>query len=273
LLAPHPDDKFKVARVNELMVSFADRFCSNSMQDNFRHISEKHNIPVQLGVIEYALREFASMFNATPDKGRLSHSLEIIHYFYRFGLMLGSTRLDIAKMYRIDIPIFDDEDALPIQLHRLKYAFFQLYSDPRGGISLRYGNPDGTVADVYLYDGGFEKLPDGVRFGEMDRLFESECHQIIAVKAGLCSDFRPTKSQELKLLGGSEPSHLCMTFTYSSPDARGVMTSHMAIRADMGFLNKVRYTYPSAFGESGLVGFEAFLRDWGHAIDALRGKR
>src|SRR5438045_2673662 len=36
LLAPHPDDAFKVTRINELMSSFADRFCSHSMQEKIQ---------------------------------------------------------------------------------------------------------------------------------------------------------------------------------------------------------------------------------------------
>ena len=53
--------------------------------------------------------------------------------------MLASVRLDIARTYRIDIPIFDLEDALPTNVGGLTLEHVDYYPDQRLGVQIRYG--------------------------------------------------------------------------------------------------------------------------------------
>lgn len=46
----------------------------------------------------------------------------------------------------------------------------------------------------------------------------------------------------------------------------GRVVSHLALRTDRGYINKVRFNQPEDAGEAGFAGFVAFTVEWTQAV-------
>jgi hypothetical protein len=44
--------------------------------------------------------------------------------------------------------------------------------------------------------------------------------------------------------------------------------SHLALRTDRGYINKVRFTYPESMEASAFPAFLTFLQEWTHAVQS-----
>jgi hypothetical protein len=70
---------------------------------------------------------------------------------------------------------------------------------------------------------------------------------------------------------GSEPMYLWATFRYkqsswSSVPGVGFRISHLLMRTDGGYINKVRYTYPEELEEDNQLDMNLFLIEWFAAV-------
>jgi hypothetical protein len=172
-------------------------------------------------------------------------------------------------MYRIDIPVFDLEDALPTNIAGLTLERIDYYPDPRLGVQIRYGTATTAKADAYLYDLGLSDIPNDLRSSQLVAWFREACQGVtMAAERGLYRDLETLTSQYLHLPPDApEPFCLWASFLYSQapgPDVifPGQRVSNIALRTDRGYINKVRYTFPEDAREKGYAGFLAFLVEW-----------
>lgn len=182
------------------------------------------------------------------------------------------------------IPVFGTEDRLPSRIAGLGIESVDQYPDPRLGVMIRYGMPPLIKADTYLYDMGLNDIPDDLRSPLVVQLFEESLRGVtMAAEQGIYRDFEILGSGYLNLPPESpEPFCLGASFAYSqNPEAPiplvfpnkegtindvGRIVSHLALRTDRGYINKVRYNYPEEAGQAGFAGFLAFFMQWTQSV-------
>ncbi len=160
-------------------------------------------------------------------------------------------------------------------LGELAYTGLEIYDDPGLGISLRYERGI-TKATVYLYDLGLEHIPDDIRSETVTQFFQQACSDVfVSADCGSYLDLKTRASQYLHLPADSlVPMYLWAAFYYRQAPGPGVdylgfRFSHVLLRTDGGYINKVRYTYPAhpthtaTDAERGMM---HFLLDWYNAI-------
>jgi len=173
------------------------------------------------------------------------------------------------------IPLFQTEDTVPTELGELAYTGCDIYDDPRLGVKLRYDRGM-TKADVYLYDLGINPISEDVRSEQVMEFFQQSCNDIlVAAERGIYNDLETRTSQYLHIPDNSpDPMYLWAAFYYRQAPAPGVVDegyrySHILIRTDGGYINKVRYTYPERVKNDASRDMIQFLLDWDAA---LRGR-
>jgi len=170
------------------------------------------------------------------------------------------------------IPLFQIEDAVPTELGKLAYAGHELYEDSRLGVRLRYERGI-TKADVYLYDLGLQSIPSDIRSDSVMEFFQQSCAEILSLAdRGMYLDIETRASQYLHLPDHApDPMYLWAAFYYrQTPHPfvanEGFRFSHILLRTDGGFINKVRYTYPENAIATSSEDMVSFLLDWHDAI-------
>ena len=182
------------------------------------------------------------------------------------------------------IPIFGTEDQLPSQIAGLGIEGVERYPDPKLGVMVRYGLPPLVKADAYLYDMGLTDIPEDLNSPLVVKLFEESLMGVtMAAEQGVYLDFEVLGSGYLNLSPDSdEPFCLGASFAYRQNPAApipvvfpgkggvvnevGRVVSHLALRTDRGYINKVRFNHPEAAGESGFAGFVGFTVEWTQAV-------
>jgi hypothetical protein len=171
------------------------------------------------------------------------------------------------------IPIFGDELHLPHRLAELDYVELKVYSDQRLGVCARYGNDSDVRADAYLYDLGLASIPEDLRAAEVAEWFRQACSDVFHQgQQGHYLDLQVQVSQYLHIpQDAPEPFCLWAVFQFrGAPDPQiafeGQRVSHLALRTDRGYINKVRFTYPESMEASAFPAFLAFLQEWTHAV-------
>lgn len=171
-----------------------------------------------------------------------------------------------------NIPIFQHEGALPKELGELAYAGFELYDDERLGVKLRYERAI-TKADVYLYDLGLHSVPTNIRSDTVREFFQQACGEVFALgDRGMYLDLEVKASQYLHVPDDApEPLFLWAAFYYrqaASPFVadEGFRFSHIFLRTDAGYINKVRYTYLERADKDAGEDMIRFLFDWLNSI-------
>jgi len=170
------------------------------------------------------------------------------------------------------IPLFRTEDALPAELGGLAYVGCDLYDDQRLGTKLRYGD-GATKADAYLYDLGLASIPSDIRSGVVTEFFQQACGEVLALAdQGKYLDLETRASQYLHLPDDApDPMYLWAAFRYRQAPGPfvvddGFRFSHVFLRTDSGYINKVRYTYPEHIAASVGADMIRFLLAWHEAV-------
>jgi hypothetical protein len=174
------------------------------------------------------------------------------------------------------IPLFENEQSLPQRIGLLHYREVIHFDDKRLGVQVRYASPDGVKADVYLYDLGMTGIPSDIMSPIVQEFFKEACGDVFtAAKRGMLLDLEVKTSQYLYLPSGAPiPMYLWATFYYRqapgpSTNYEGMRYSHLALRTDKGYINKVRYTYPDIGDENASLGLIAFLMDWHNVVQHI----
>lgn len=210
---------------------------------------------------------------------------------------------------RHDIPIFRSEDELPHRVGILWLTDVEVYKNPDAGVSFRYyfydrdaeagvkktdleilseivGGPhynfNPVKASTYLYNLGLPSIPKNLESDEMAEIFNHALADIFAVVNQ--GDYHKFEILQHGVLAVSPqlPNHkwlwVAMRYQQRKNDEGDDVQdriSHLAVRCDGGYINKVRYTYPATLpSKVAYSGFLLFLFEWKHAIDRLlSGKR
>lgn len=208
-----------------------------------------------------------------------------------------------------DIPIFGSEDKLPLRVGILYLADVEIYEIRAAGARFQYyfydiaedaeakksdlealaeiiGGPHPNFkhvkASTYLYDLGLPSVPTNLESDEMAEIFNHALTDIFAVVNQ--RDYLQFEVLQHGLLTVSPqiPNHkwLWAAMRYqqrksNEGDDDQDRISHLAVRCDAGYINKVRYTYPATLPTRvAYAGFLLFLFEWKHSIDRLiSGKR
>lgn len=161
--------------------------------------------------------------------------------------------------------IFTDVSDVPDVVGQLGLDRFEPSDDPNRGSIFRYSarTEDGgwLGANTFLYTRGFdleEGAESSVVANERDQSFKRlRAGALNPINIGIA----PIKSQ----MPGCDPVDWQWAALRSSPDTDAEIT-HVAIRVDRGFFNKVLYTYPASIESIGRVALVEFLNDWHRAV-------
>lgn len=173
------------------------------------------------------------------------------------------------------IPLFGTEDRLPLKLGKLSYVDIEIYDKKQLGVKIRYESGI-TKADLYLYDLGYDTIPEDIRSGLVTELFQKSCRDVlILADRGFYLDFEIKATKYFHLpYDAPDPMYLWAVFYYRQAQSvatvyEGFRYSHLFLRTDFGFINKVRYTYPERIAEEAEGGMISFLLEWHEAISKV----
>lgn len=179
-------------------------------------------------------------------------------------------------MYVSLLPLFRLESRVPKKVGTLHYQEATIFDDPRMGAQLRYGSRDGTKADIYLYDLGLKDIPNNITSPRVTEFFQGSCGDVMAMaERGILLDLEVKASQYLHIPDNAPiPMYLWAAFYYRQApgprtDYEGMRYSHLALRTDKGYINKVRYTYPDTLVQHAAQNLMAFLIEWYNAVQSL----
>jgi hypothetical protein len=182
------------------------------------------------------------------------------------------------------IPLFETEGALPGFLGALRYEGFEAFEDAGLGVRLAYGSGL-TRADVYLYDSGTPYVSNEIDSEEVETHFLQAYSNILeAAKMGGYERFQAGAVEWMQLPGDfPRPSYHWATFVFGGRhgvrngtrkgsdscegDDSGLFVSHLMVRSDGGYINKIRYTVPLEDAEQ-VEGLIQFLVDWQNTVQA-----
>jgi hypothetical protein len=173
------------------------------------------------------------------------------------------------------IPVFGVESSIPRECAGFSFSEATYYDDPKLGISIRYYGPSLIYANTYLYNLGRSYITDDLESPEVMQWFQEACHGILRyAELGSYLNLEEVNSKFLYLpQDDSDPFCLWASFIYNPAPGPGIsytgqLMSHIALRTDRGFINKVRFSYPytEEISEVGRKGFLHFLLEWTHAV-------
>ena len=173
------------------------------------------------------------------------------------------------------IPIFGDERNLPKTVAGLELSGVQHYPDPALGVSVAFNGPR-TSATVYLYDLGLTDVSSDVKSEQLLEIFQQSYADIDQQAAsGAMRDFELHASQYLLLPPDApQPIGLWAAFSFTPPsETDGAdadrQVSHLMVRTDRGYFNKIRYTHPKDHGIEAVTRFRAFVAEWTAIVQAV----
>lgn len=173
------------------------------------------------------------------------------------------------------IPVFGVESSIPRECAGLSFSAANYYDDPKLGIGIRYEGHSLIYADTYLYDLGRSHITDDLESPEVIQWFQEACHGIFRhAELGSYRNLEVVNSNFLYLpQDDCDPFCLWASFMYNWAPGPGInytgqLMSHITLRTDRGFINKVRYSYPytEEIAEIGTKVFLHFLLEWTHAV-------
>lgn len=176
------------------------------------------------------------------------------------------------------IPVFGVESSVPAMCALLSLTEIYSYDDPRMGVGFKYEGPDYIHADAYLYDLGLPHITDDIKSPEVISWFKIALAEIFKfVELGEYKNFTMAFSDFFFLeQNKSNPFCLLSSFIYEATitDASNgnniicemEQMSHLTLRTDRGFINKIRFSYPREVSHIGIKVFRAFLLDWTTAV-------
>jgi hypothetical protein len=178
------------------------------------------------------------------------------------------------------IPVFKNENWIPPVIADLYFKGIQIYPDDRLGVQIRYGNGRNIRADGILYDLGLDKISTDLYSPQVIDWFEEACNDIQRFSdQGFYQELELRLVQYLHFpIDNPLPFFLWAVFSYYDTPGLKLLcyekqTSHLALRTDRGYINKVRYTYPEIekTEESDLQQFFNFLFEWTYTVQEFKG--
>lgn len=173
------------------------------------------------------------------------------------------------------LPIFGKESRLPAGVAGLRLAGVDYYPEQALGVGIKFHGP-GTNATVYLYNFGLTDVPADLRSDQVVGWFRSACNDVArAAGEGVYQDLELRTSQYLAVdAGATEPLGLWAAFAYAqapaaSEEAAQRRVSHVFLRTDRGYINKVRYTHPDTEDDQALHRFMAFVAEWTAIVQSI----
>ena len=132
-------------------------------------------------------------------------------------------------------------------------------------------------ATTYLYSLGLENISPDLKSDQVLGFFEQAYLDVLRTAAsGLYLDLELSEPQFLYLPDDDRPFCLAAEFAFRHAPEPGVgftgrCASHLALRTDGGFINKVRYTYPEseAGPDDGSERLLAFMVEWTVFVQAF----
>ena len=162
-------------------------------------------------------------------------------------------------------PIFPDVSMVPEVVGQLGLIRFDPSDDQDRGTILRYEaqtEGDGWLgANVFLYDRGFD-LRDGV---DQDEVAEERDSSFKRLRANAIDPATIGIAQIKCQMPGGQQVDWQWACLRDSPNTDAEIT-HVAIRVDRGYFNKVLYTYPASIESIGRVALVEFLGDWHRVV-------
>jgi hypothetical protein len=166
-----------------------------------------------------------------------------------------------------EIAVFAECASVPESVAQLGLVRVDANDDPNVGSCFRYeaATPDGgrLGANTFLYDREL-RLDDGSEsaeaVAERDRSFR-------ALRAGALEPSTiGVRHMRLPTSGGVRLGWQWAALR-DSPDSDALIT-HVAVRVDRGYFNKVLFSYPVRSDEIGRTAFVAFLIEWHRAVQS-----
>lgn len=140
---------------------------------------------------------------------------------------------------------------LPAEAGAFKADPVKTYKDPRLGASRSYKGPGETKVDVYVYDLGAEKIPDGVEGEAVQEAFKMARGDIKSYEErGFYQDLKmlPQKPREVTLAPGQAIPLLEVGYTFrlkrSATAAPVALTSYLLVTGMRGQIVKFRVSHP-----------------------------
>ncbi len=177
-----------------------------------------------------------------------------------------------------DIPIFGKEASLPKICGGLMLAGVETFPDPGLGVKFRYQGFVSDRADVYLYDLGSPHILTDLESPDIVEQFQQAVTDVFsAAEVGCYEDLELVSSQYLHLPPDSpEPFCLWAALRFHQPPGpqvfyTGPQISHLTLRSDRGYFNKVRYSYPESetSADKRFRGFLIFLVEWTSQVQSF----
>jgi len=174
-----------------------------------------------------------------------------------------------------NIPVFGVEAAIPPTCGGLSFCGMEFYGESDHDASFRYTGPGFIRADAYLIKEDGEDITGDLQSPVVIQLFQNACEALfMAAEAGIYLDLETLVSREICLPHEpATPFCLWGAFAYrQAPGPDVIFTerqiSHLSMRIDRGYINKVRYTYPDGemMAKEGCAFFMAFIEEWTAAI-------
>lgn len=199
------------------------------------------------------------------------------------------------------LPVFGNRGQVPASIGGLNLIDVVQYENPGMGAAFKYGFPPILTADAYLYNNGITNIPDDLRSRFFADSFRQQHQGILMMEnVGTIRDVEVLQSSVLAH-PNDRNTPLCFwsSFAYRhiqrevryredagvARDGKGNISdvgrviSHLTMRPDRGYFNKVRFTYverasdPAYFGvtakdvpDPALHWFLKFVSQWTYAV-------
>jgi hypothetical protein len=164
----------------------------------------------------------------------------------------------------------------PLKLGGMDFGGASGYDKKELGVSLRYEveKPIDIWADIYIYDMGVKKIPEGTDSDGVRAAFEDARQSVLTMeKRGRYKDVKVVVEKPLALkVGEKNLAFLTATFEYTilpdkdSTDEPRAVVSHLFVSAYRGQFLKVRCTYNTAAKEAGSKIIKDFMNDLGATL-------
>ena len=173
------------------------------------------------------------------------------------------------------IPVFGVEAFLPPVCGGLYLTHTEIFEDPRLGVSVRYQGSGSMRADVYLYNLGLPDIPTDLRSPDVLEWFQGAWQDVLTVAEYKQYLEMGQPTFQYFHIPPDKPEPFCLWASFSYRQAPGPevlfvgrQISHLTLRTDRGFINKVRYSYPDMeeANEVQFRSFLGFLLEWTAAV-------
>lgn len=171
----------------------------------------------------------------------------------------GAARMAAESMF-----VFTDSDSVPAEVGGLYLQYVDVRDEHDPVTICRYeaDTPDGHMlgANTFLYD-----RQRSLQAGASSREVIEERDQSLRMLRGGALEPQTLGKRCLSLPFGAGRR---LDWQWASVREGDALTTHVAIRVDRGYFNKVLFSYPVAADEIGRKAFTVFLLEWHRCVSA-----